>query len=123
MVFAGNVFVALNHLKLFPLNEVATFHLQVLETNEDAELKVTVKGLTVDPTLNVNGDVETGFLAEFTPTEIGPHMISVEYNSEPVDGTPFVGNTYDASKVTVSPIPQGKVGKPLQFTVDTSNAG
>ena len=123
MIFVGNVFVALNHLKLFPLNETATFHMQVLEKNKDAELTVSVKGLTTDPTLKVTGDVDTGFLAEFTPNEIGPYLINVDYNNEPVDGTPFVGNTYDASQVVVSPIPKGKVGKPLQFTVDLSNTG
>ena len=123
LVFTGNVFVALNHLKLFPLNEIATFHMQVLETNEDAELTVSVKGHTTDPPLKVTGDVETGFLAEFTPNEIGPYLIHVDYNNEPVDGTPFAGNAYDASQVVVSPIPQGKVGKPLQFNVDATNTG
>jgi filamin len=97
--------------------------MQVLEKNKDAELTVSVKGLTTDPTLKVTGDVETGFLAEFTPNEIGPYLINVDYNNEPVDGTPFVGNTYDASQVVVSPISKGKVGKPLQFTVDLSNTG
>lgn len=60
--------------------------------------------------------MHSGFTAEFTPREVGPHSISVEYNGHPVSGTPFVAKAYDAKKVYVGPLPQGHVGKPLQFT-------
>ncbi len=39
----------------------------------------------------VTGNVKSGFLAEFSPEEVGPHIISVEYNNIPVGGTPFTG--------------------------------
>ena len=39
----------------------------------------------------VTGNVKSGFLAEFLPEEVGPHIISVEYNNIPVGGTPFTG--------------------------------
>lgn len=66
--------------------------------------------------MQVTGNVHSGFTAEFTPREVGPHSISVEYNGHPVSGTPFVAKAYDAKKVYVGPLPQGHVGKPLQFT-------
>jgi hypothetical protein len=40
----------------------------------------------------VTGSVKSGFLAEFLPEEVGPHVISVEYNNIPVGGTPFTGS-------------------------------
>ena len=116
------MFVGLNHLKLFPVNKFATFHMQV-ETNEDAELVVTVNGPSDDPDIDVTGDVDTGFLAEFLPDDVGPYTVAIEYNRTPVNGTPFTGYTYDASKVIVSKIPKVKVGKPVVFSVDSSNAG
>ena len=112
----------MNHLKVFPLNQKATFHMQV-EANDDAELIVVVKGPSTDPTVNVTGNSRTGFLAEFTPSEVGPYLINVEYNKVPVNGTPFIGCSFDYSKVEVSSIPKGIVGKPLQFNIDSSNAG
>ena len=37
--------------------------------------------------------------------------------------TPFSGKAYDASKVLVSSIPWGTIGKAVDFTVDASKAG
>ena len=122
MYILGNVYVALNHLKVFPLNQRATFHMQV-EANDDAELIVVVKGPSTDPSVEVTGNSRTGFLAGFTPNEVGPYLISVEYNKVPVSGTPYVGNSFDSSKVEISEIPKGTVGKPLRFNIDTSKAG
>jgi filamin len=45
----------------------------------------------------VTGNVKSGFLAEFLPEEVGPHVISVEYNNIPVGGTPFTGSSYKTS--------------------------
>ena len=94
-----------------------------VEANDDAELIVVVKGPSSDPSVEVTGNSKTGFLAAFTPNEVGPYQISVEYNKVPVSGTPYVGNSFDSSKVVVSEIPKGTVGRPLRFDVDTSKAG
>ena len=94
-----------------------------VEANDDAELIVIVKGPSTDPTVKVTGNSKTGFLAEFTPSEVGPYLINVEYNKVPVNGTPFIGCSYDYSKVEVSSIPKGIVGKPLKFNIDSTNAG
>ena len=54
-------------------------------------------------------------MAEFTPSEVGAHTIIVNYNDSAVSGTPFTCKVYDASKVGVSSLPRGAIGKSLQF--------
>ena len=40
-----------------------------------------------------------------------------------VQGSPFVIKAYDVSKVSVSNISSGFVGKPVYFSIDASQAG
>ena len=157
----SKVSVALHHLELFPVNEKASFQIHV-DTADNAELAVSVAGPRSDLPVQVTGNIKSGFLAEFLPEEVGPYVISVEYNNVPVGGTPFTGDlsqnlflvrgiallraylcnynvctpiypfmfpltysgkAYDASKVLVSSIPWGTIGKAVDFTVDASKAG
>ena len=48
-----------------------------------------------DLPVQVTGNIKSGFLAEFLPEEVGPYVISVEYNNVPVGGTPFTGMIYN----------------------------
>lgn len=73
--------------------------------------------------VRVNGDVHIGFTSEFTPTEVGTHAITVEYNGYPVQGTPFQAKSYDATRVAVGSVTKGTVGRAVQFTVDAGDAG
>lgn len=66
--------------------------------------------------VKVSGNVHSGFTAEFTPQQVGPHTISVDYNGHPIYGTPFVCKVYDSKKVLVGDVPKGQVGNTLQFT-------
>ena len=122
LLFLGKVSVALHHLELFPVNEKATFQIHV-DTTDNAELAVSVTGPRADLPVEVTGNVKNGFLAEFVPDEVGPYIIGVDYNNIPVGGTPFTGKAYDSSKVMVSAIPWGTIGKPVEFTVDASKSG
>lgn len=65
--------------------------------------------------VKVTGNIDSGFVAEFTPQDVGPHTLTVEYNGQPVGGTPFVSKAYDAKRVYVGPLPRGQVGKTLEF--------
>ena len=114
--------MALHHLELFPVNEKATFQIHV-DTTDNAELAVSVTGPRSDLPVEVTGNVKNGFLAEFVPDEVGAYVIGVDYNNIPVGGTPFTGKAYDSSKVMVSAIPWGTIGKPVEFTVDASKSG
>ena len=87
----SKVSVALHHLELFPVNEKASFQIHV-DTADNAELAVSVAGPRSDLPVQVTGNIKSGFLAEFLPEEVGPYVISVEYNNVPVGGTPFTGN-------------------------------
>ena len=66
--------------------------------------------------VQVTGNVMSGFTGEFTPRTVGPHTISVLFNGQAIQGTPFTAKAYDASTVYVGPLPHGHVGSPLQFT-------
>ena len=54
--------------------------------------------------MKVTGNVKSGFTAEFLPSEVGIHMILVEYNGTAVGGTPFYAKAYDSENVMVSDI-------------------
>lgn len=73
-------------------------------------------GPTSELPVKVTGNVHNGFTAEFTPQQVGPHTISVDYNGHPIYGTPFVCKVYDSKKVLVGDVPKGHVGNTLQFT-------
>lgn len=66
--------------------------------------------------MKVTGNVHSGFTAEFTPQQVGSHIIAVDYNGYPVYGTPYLCKVYDAKQVIVGNIPRGHVGNTLQFT-------
>ena len=61
------------------------------------------------------------FTIAFVPIEVGPHQVSVLLNGSPA---PVVGcNVYDVSKVRVTGLTGGVIGKPVTFQVDASAAG
>ncbi|RZF46786.1 hypothetical protein LSTR_LSTR016057 [Laodelphax striatellus] len=118
----SRVSVNLSSLELIPVNQVSRFHMTV-DNSSSAELAVSITGPNCELPVKVTGNVHSGFTAEFTAREVGPHSISVEYNGHSVSGTPFIAKAYDARRVHVGPLPQGHVGNSLQFTVDASQAG
>lgn len=65
--------------------------------------------------MKVTGNIDSGFVAEFVPRDVGAHTLTVEYNGQSVGGTPFLSKAYDAKRVFVGPLPRGQVGKTLQF--------
>nr|XP_045601850.1 filamin-A-like isoform X1 [Procambarus clarkii] len=119
----SRVSLTLRHLELIPVGQPAAFNISV-DGGGSAELTVTVKtpSHTTLP-VRVSGSVRAGFIAEFKPVEVGAHTIIVNYNESAVSGTPFTCKVYDASKVGVSHLPRGAIGKSLQFVVDASEAG
>ena len=51
------------------------------------------------------------YSAEFQPSEVGPHTVSVVMDGEPVGGSPFTCNIYDVGRVVVSGLENTKVGR------------
>ncbi|XP_023302338.2 filamin-B isoform X2 [Lucilia cuprina] len=118
----SRVMLNLSNLELIPVNRPASFHITV-SGGGAAELAVSVRGPHGELPVRVTGDIHAGFTAEFTPTAVGGHSINVEYNGFPVQGTPFLAKSYDATKVVVGSVSRGTVGRPVQFTVDAGDAG
>ncbi|KAK2719655.1 hypothetical protein QYM36_005214 [Artemia franciscana] len=118
----SRVSVSLKSLELIPLGEPAQFNISV-DSNSNAELAVAVRGPTTDPPVRVTGNTQNGLVAEFTPSEVGPHTVTVELNGISVPGTPAVCKAYDSRKVVVSQVPRGIIGKQVQFTVDAGGCG
>ncbi|XP_076270429.1 filamin-type immunoglobulin domains fbug isoform X3 [Rhynchophorus ferrugineus] len=118
----SRVTLSLSHLELVPVNQPSSFHMGVAGGGA-AELAVAVRGPVGELPVKVTGDIHSGFTAEFTPTQVGAHQISVDYNGRPVQGTPFVAKAFDSNKVTVGAVARGSVGRPVTFSVDASEAG
>lgn len=73
--------------------------------------------------INLTGSLPEKIQATFTPTEVGPHSISINLDGEPVAGSPFSCNVYNAGRVKIAGLKDGNVGEPITFTVDASAAG
>jgi filamin len=99
----SKVTLDLEHLGLIPVAVPSQFTIRVAG-GDDAELAVSVQGPTEDIPVKVTGNVKSGFTAEFLPSEVGIHMILVEYNGMAVGGTPFYSKAYDSENVMVSDI-------------------
>ncbi|XP_014219845.1 filamin-A isoform X2 [Copidosoma floridanum] len=119
----SRVSLSLGHLELLAVGEPATFRLSV-DGSGSAELAVSVRGPgATELPVKVTGDVYAGFSAEFTPVEVGGHVVTVEYNGHAVNGTPFLAKAFDASRVVIGPMGRASVGRAQHFSVDASQAG
>jgi hypothetical protein len=58
----------------------------------------------------------TGYEVEWTAYEVGTHTVNIEYASQIVGNSPYSVKAYDPTKVKVSDIENGFVGKPVTFT-------
>lgn len=63
------------------------------------------------------------FDVQFTPIDVGDHSIEVRLPGGHVEGSPFLIKAYDASRVSVTDITDGVVGKPVSFSINASQAG
>jgi len=115
---SGNskVTLDLEHLGLIPVAVPSHFTIRVAG-GDDAELAVSVQGPTEDIPVKVTGNVKSGFTAEFLPSEVGIHMVLVEYNGMAVGGTPFYSKAYDSENVVVSDITKSNSASQAAKTV------
>lgn len=52
---------------------------------------------------------------EYITPEVGEHLIEITALGKSVEGSPFKSSGYDASKIKVGLIPDGVVGKSINF--------
>ncbi|KAL4704817.1 hypothetical protein ACJJTC_001292, partial [Scirpophaga incertulas] len=63
------------------------------------------------------------FRIEFTPDEVGTHLIDVSIADDKLAAGPLVAKVYDASLIKVTDVGNAFVGQQCQFRVDASAAG
>ncbi|XP_056004558.1 filamin-A-like isoform X3 [Ostrea edulis] len=122
IVDSGRVTVSGDGLSLVPVNRTAKF---VVDTQGSSSGKVNVE-ITGPSGQSVPCDVssgEQGQTVEYVPTEVGDHKISIMYRDTEIEGSPFTAKAYDTSAIMVSPLQDGLVGSPVEFTIDVTRAG
>ncbi|GFQ94830.1 filamin-A [Trichonephila clavata] len=108
---------------LVPVNRVAHFNINIQGARE-ADLKVTVTSPTGGKIpVKLFADAKSGFIGEFLPKEVGPHLLFIEYGGRKDISSPYTIKVYDALQVKISRITDGILGKTYHFTVDASHAG
>lgn len=60
---------------------------------------------------------------EFTPKEVGTHIVEASVGGTKLIGGPLIAKVYDASLIQVTDVNSGIVGQACQFRVDASAAG
>lgn len=110
------------------LGEPQTFQVKADKAGP-GEVVVEIEGPSGSP---VSPDIKDKgnsiFDVTYIPKETGPHKVKVLWDKDPIPGSPFSVNVLapaDASKCTVSNIPQGKLraDNTYSFDVDATNAG
>lgn len=68
-------------------------------------------------------DVDGMYNTNFTPDEVGDWNVSVLYNGQHIDGSPFNVRVYDPGRVTVFGLDAGLASRNYTFTVAINGAG
>jgi filamin len=115
-------------LKSAPVNQPASLTIDPHGADVTACNVMVLAPSGVHLPINITGALPSKIQAGFTPTEVGPHSITITVSSQdsdpqPISGSPFTCNVYDVSKIRVSGLKDGLVGQPMTFTVDASAAG
>lgn len=72
----------------------------------------------------INNEAANGAMRiEFTPLEVGTHIIEASMGQTKLIGGPLVAKVYNSSLIQVTDVNGGVVGQSCQFRVDASAAG
>ncbi|KAG7199467.1 hypothetical protein KM043_014093 [Ampulex compressa] len=112
-------------IRLVPAGSPALFELSALGFSS-SEIDVQI----ITPTkrhIPARIDEEPGrpgeFRVEFTPTEVGSHLVEVSIAGQKLPAGPLVAKVYNSSLIQVTDVPSAIVGHACQFRVDASAAG
>ncbi|GLH04453.1 Uncharacterized protein GBIM_10160, partial [Gryllus bimaculatus] len=111
-----NAVVTGDALKLVPVNRQASFDIELPDGSTDP-LDVTVS-ITAPSRRPVAAHVfarGARLVAQFTASEVGEHAVDVRVRDARVAGAPFRTHAYDARAIAVGRIPDGVVGRPVEF--------
>ncbi|ROT70239.1 putative filamin-A isoform X1 [Penaeus vannamei] len=73
--------------------------------------------------LALNQVAEGEVMAAFTPQQVGEYLVDVRVKDTRIPGSPFRCYVYDSQEIRVGTIPNGIVGRPVEFEIDGSTAG
>ncbi|XP_048246435.1 filamin-C-like isoform X1 [Haliotis rufescens] len=110
-------------IKMVPANVLTTFKVDP-KGEGDGDLSVRVYSPSGhEVPVRVSGNARSAFRADYTPHDIGPYKVHVEYSGVEIKGSPFTCNVYDPSLIRVTSPGRGYLGRPIHFQIDTSAAG
>ncbi|XP_047474159.1 filamin-C-like [Penaeus chinensis] len=89
---------------------------------EEVNVKITGPGKRHVP-LALNQMAEGEVMAAFTPQQVGEYIVDVRIKDTRIPGSPFRCYVYDSQEIRVGTIPNGIVGRPVEFEIDGSTAG
>lgn len=105
-----------------PISKPVNFTIDTRES--DVSIKVNVispSGRNIP--VKISSLLEGKYQAEFSPNEVGPHLVHILMNGEPISGSPFACNVHDVSQIRIANLDVAPLGKPTTFSVDASQAG
>ncbi len=109
-------------LEKVPVGKPATFYIEGQLDMGDPEVKILAPTKRVLPS-SIRFVGEGHFAVDYTPMLVGDHQVEVKMGDVQVQNSPFIVKAYDVSKVIVSNVTGGSVGKPVYFHIDASQAG
>ncbi|XP_071858708.1 filamin-type immunoglobulin domains fbug isoform X2 [Bombus fervidus] len=112
-------------IRLVPAGSPALFELSALGFNSN---EIDVQIITPSKRhVPAKIDEESGrpgeFRVEFTPIEVGSHLVEVTIAGQKLPAGPLVAKVYNSSLIQVTDVPSAVVGHACQFRVDASAAG
>ncbi|XP_026826378.1 filamin-A isoform X2 [Ooceraea biroi] len=112
-------------IRLVPAGSPAVFELSALGFNiSEIDVQIITPSkkhipAKIDEELGRSGE----FRVEFTPTEVGSHLVEVSIAGQKLPAGPLVAKVYNSSLIQVTDVPSAVVGHACQFRVDASAAG
>ncbi len=122
IVDAAKVNLSGDGLEKVAVGQQATFFIEGQFDMGDPEVKIVGPNKRVLAS-SIRFIGEGHFAVDYNPALVGDHQVEVKMGDVQVQGSPFVIKAYDVSKVAVSNVTSGFVGKPVYFNIDASQAG
>ncbi|KAK0179966.1 hypothetical protein PV327_005658 [Microctonus hyperodae] len=112
-------------VRLVPAGSPALFELSALGfTSKEIDVQIITPSKRH---ITARVDEEPGrsgeFRVEFTPTEVGSHLVEVNIAGQKLPAGPLIAKVYNSSLIQVTDVPSAVVGHACQFRVDASAAG
>uniref|UniRef100_F1KPG9 Filamin-C n=1 Tax=Ascaris suum TaxID=6253 RepID=F1KPG9_ASCSU len=112
-------------LERIPVGQIAEFYVTV-EGDKGTTPKVRIVDSQGDELLvkvtPSEGDPDQ-FIVQYTPKCVGNHQVEIEYDGEPITGSPFISKAFDATCARLTRVDDAQVGRPCTFTIDAARAG